>query len=125
MFIDSHAHLFFKDYREDLDDVIQRARDAGIECIVNPGTDLQTSKESVALADKYDLVYACVGFHPHDASKADSLALEELEALCDHPKVVAIGEIGLDYHYNFSTPEIQREVFARLIEIAGRRHLPI
>ncbi|MFI5250954.1 MAG: TatD family hydrolase [Bacteroidota bacterium] len=125
MFIDSHAHLFFKDYQHDLDEVIKRARDEGIEYIINPGTDLETSRKAIALAEKYDMVYSCVGFHPHDASKADDKSLEEIEKLSYHPKVVAIGEIGLDYHYDFSPREIQRKVFAAQIEIAGRRNLPI
>ena len=125
MFIDSHAHLFFKDFQNDLNEVIKRARDAGIEYIVNPGTDLETSKESIELAEKYDMIYACVGFHPHDATKADDRSLEEIEKISRHPKVVAIGEIGLDYHYNFSSPEKQREVFAWQIEMAQRRNLPI
>ncbi|MBI1807619.1 MAG: TatD family hydrolase [Ignavibacteria bacterium] len=125
MFTDSHAHLFFKDFQDDLDDVIQRAQDAGVEYIVNPGTDLTTSRQSIELAEKYEMVYACVGFHPHDASKADDESLKEIERLSTHPKVVAIGEIGLDYHYNFSPPENQREVFTRQIEIAQRRNLPI
>ncbi len=125
MFVDSHAHLFFKDFNDDLDDVLQRARDAGVEYIVNPGTDLETSRQSIELAEKYDMIYACVGFHPHDASKADSSALQEIEKLSNHPKVVAIGEIGLDYHYNFSPPEKQREVFSVQIDIAQRRDLPI
>jgi TatD DNase family protein len=125
MFIDSHAHLFFKDFQNDLDDVLKRARDAGVEYIVSPGTDLETSRQSIELAEKYDMIYACVGFHPHDASKADDSSLEEIEKLSRHPKVVGIGEIGLDYHYNFSPPEKQQEIFARQIDIAQRRDLPI
>ena len=125
MFIDSHAHLFFKDYQNDLDDVLQRARDAGVEYIVCPGTDLETSRRSIELSEKYDLVYACVGFHPHDALKASEKSLEEIEKLSHHPKVVAVGEIGLDYHYNFSPPGIQREVFSKQIDIARRRNLPV
>jgi TatD DNase family protein len=125
MFIDSHAHLFFKDYQNDLAEVIKRAQDAGVDYIVCPGTDLPTSKQSVELADKYDMIYACVGIHPHDASKADAKALEEIEDLSRHPKVVAIGEIGLDYHYNYSSPERQREIFSSQIDIAQRRNLPV
>lgn len=125
MFADSHAHLFFKDFQNDIDEVLRRAQDAGIEVIINPGTDVDTSRQSIELAEKYDMIYACVGFHPHDASKANTAALEEIERLSLHPKVVAIGEIGLDYHYNFSPPQVQREVFSRQIEIAQRRELPI
>ena len=125
MFTDSHAHLFFKDFQDDLDNVIKRAKDAGVDYIVNPGTDLATSRRSIELAEKYEMIYACVGFHPHDASNADDESLKEIELLSNHPKVVAIGEIGLDYHYNYSLPERQREVFSRQIEIAQRRNLPI
>lgn len=125
MFVDSHAHLFFEDYKSDLDEVLQRARDAGVESIVVPGTDLATSREAVELANRYDALYACVGFHPHEAAKASPADLEEIEKLSAQPRVVAIGEIGLDYHYNFSPPETQRSVFAAQIDIARRRNLPI
>lgn len=125
MFVDSHAHLFKKDYASDLDDVISRARDAGVDWIVNPGTDLETSREAIELAERYDIIYACVGYHPHEAAKCGGRALEEIEAMSHHDKVVAIGEIGLDYHYDFSPRDRQREVFALQIDIARRRNLPI
>jgi TatD DNase family protein len=125
MFIDSHAHLFFNDYHADFEQMIQRAREAGVTRIVVPGTDLATSKEAIQLAEKYEVIYAAVGYHPHEASKADMKQLEEIERLSEHPRVVAIGEIGLDYHYNYSPPETQKEVFNRQIEIAQRRNLPI
>ncbi|MBI4549243.1 MAG: TatD family hydrolase, partial [Ignavibacteriae bacterium] len=125
MFIDTHAHLFFKDFRHDLNKVIKQAQDAGVQYIINLGTDVETSRESIELAEKYEIVYSCVGFHPHEAKKADEQSLEEIEKLSHHPKVVGIGEIGLDYHYNFSPPERQREVFAYQIDIARRRNLPI
>jgi TatD DNase family protein len=125
MFADSHAHLFFKDYENDLDDVIGRAKEEGLRYIINPGTDLDTSRKSIELAEKYDIVYACVGFHPHDSAKADAESLKEIERLSHHPKVVAIGEIGLDYHYDYSPREKQREVFSAQIEIAARRNLPV
>jgi TatD DNase family protein len=125
MIIDTHAHIFFKDYHTDFEDMLKRSSDAGIQSIVSPGTDLQTSRLSVELADRYPMVYACVGFHPHDASKADEPSLAEIETLSHHPKVVAIGEIGLDYHYNFSPKEIQRVIFREQIDLAIRRNLPI
>lgn len=125
MFIDSHAHLNSNDYKNDIDDVLKRAQDAGVEYIINPGTDLDSSKAAIDLAEKYDLIYAAVGFHPHDAAKANDKLLEEIEKLSHHPKVVAIGEIGLDYHYNYSPQEIQRKVFTKQIEIAQRQDLPI
>ena len=132
MFVDTHAHLFFKDFENDLGDVISRARDAGVEYIVCPGTDLETSRQSIELAERFDIVYAAVGFHPHDAKKAAESSgninvamLAEIEELSKHPRVVAIGEIGLDYHYNHSPPEVQRQVFSEQIGIARRRNLPI
>ncbi|MGB2869388.1 MAG: TatD family hydrolase [Bacteroidota bacterium] len=125
MFIDSHAHLFFEDFKDEVDAVISRALNSGVESIVVPGTGLETSREAIALAERYDCIYACVGFHPHEASKADQSALEKIEELSRHPKVVAIGEIGLDFHYDFSPRETQRTVFQRQIELAVRRDLPI
>ncbi len=125
MFIDTHAHLVAPDFNDDRDEVIQRARDAGVESIIVPGTDAETSRQAIELAENYDFIYACVGVHPHDATKATESALEEIEQLSRHHKVVAIGEIGLDYHYDFSPREKQIEVFRKQIEIAIRRNLPI
>ena len=125
MFIDSHAHLFSKDYAGDLEGVLARALAAGVDIVVNPGTDLETSKESLELARVHGMIHPAVGFHPHDAAKADAASLAEIEELSRDPAVVAIGEIGLDYHYNFSPPETQRDVFALQISIACRRNLPI
>jgi len=125
MFIDSHAHLTSEQFNADRDEVIQRAIDAGVEYIVNPGTDVEDSRRAIALAEKYPQVYACVGFHPHDARKANDVSLKEIEELSKHPKVVAIGEIGLDFHYDFSPRDVQEGVFKAQIEIAQRRNLPI
>jgi len=125
MYIDSHAHLFSKDFVADRDDVIQRSRDAGVDRIVVPGTDLQTSREALELADKHSFIYACVGFHPHEAARVTDQLLAEIEALTKHSKVVAIGEIGIDYHYDFSPPETQRAVFKEQIQLAIGADLPI
>ena len=125
MYIDSHAHIFFEDYQNDRDEVLQRAREAGVESIVVPGTNLETSREAVALAEKYDFIYACVGFHPHDASKATGEHLREIEELSKQRKVVAIGEIGLDYHYDYSPRDQQIGIFESQIQMAIRRDLPI
>jgi TatD DNase family protein len=125
MFIDSHAHLFFAEYAPDLAGVLARARAAGVTAVVNPGTDLATSRESMRLAREHPMIFPAVGFHPHDAAKADGALLAEIEELSLDPAVVAIGEIGLDYHYDFSPRGVQRSVFAAQIEIACRRDLPI
>ena len=125
MFVDSHAHLNSKEFDNDLEEVLRRSHDAGVMYIVVPGTDLATSTQAVQLAEKYDMIYACVGIHPHEAAKADEGALQAIEKLSEHPKVVAIGEIGLDYHYNFSPKARQREVFAHQLAMARRRDLPV
>ncbi|MEK9138729.1 MAG: TatD family hydrolase [Bacteroidota bacterium] len=125
MFIDSHAHLTSEQFNSDRDETIQRAVNAGIAFIINPGTDLEDSRRAIALAEKHPQVYACVGFHPHDAKEATDASLKEIEELSKHPKVVAIGEIGLDFHYDFSPRDVQAGVFRAQIEIAQRRNLPI
>jgi TatD DNase family protein len=124
-FVDSHVHLTSDTFENDRDDVIRRAVDAGARFLVNPGTDLEDSRRAVELADRYPEVYACVGFHPHDARKADEQALAAIEELSTHPRVVAIGEIGLDYHYDLSPRDTQREVFRAHLDIARRRDLPV
>ena len=125
MLIDSHAHIFYEDYKDDLQTVVQRALDAGIEAIVVPGTTLQTSREAIELAEKFSFVYAATGIHPHEASSMSDTAIAELESLSTHPRVVAIGEIGLDFHYDFSPRDVQLRVFKQQIELAIRKDLPI
>ncbi len=125
MYIDSHAHVLSDDYGAHLDEVLKRAWDAGVEAIIIPGTTIETSTEAVELAEKHQNIYACVGIHPHEASKATDRVLAQIETLSKHRKVVAIGEIGLDYHYDFSPREKQREVFRQQIDMAIGRSLPI
>jgi TatD DNase family protein len=125
MYIDSHAHLFQEDFAGDLHDAIVRSADAGVDRIVVPGTNLATSREALELADHYDSIYACVGIHPHEAHTATDAILAEIESMASHPKVVAIGEIGLDYHYDFSPRDRQQSAFEAQIELAIRRDLPI
>ncbi len=125
MFVDSHAHIFYEGYKDDLDEVLRRAKQSGVTRIVVPGTNVETSREAIQLAERHEGVYACVGVHPHEASTASDAFLREIEELSFHPGVVAIGEIGLDYHYDFSPRERQRELFQAQIEIAQRRNLPI
>ncbi len=125
MFIDSHAHLFNEDFRNDLPGVIQRARESGIDAIVVPGTTMETSREAVELAEKHDFLFACVGYHPHEASKATDMNLAEIERLSSHEKVVAIGEIGLDFHYDLARRDRQQQVYKSQLEIACRSDLPV
>jgi len=125
MLIDSHAHLFLDNFKNDLDEVIQRAKDAGVGYIIIPATDIPTSKQAIALADKYDFIYAAVGVHPHDSKNWDNDLIDEIRTLALHPKVVAIGEIGLDYFYDFSPREKQLAAFESQIKLALELNKPI
>jgi TatD DNase family protein len=125
MVIDSHAHLYDPQYDVDRNDVLRRAAEAGVEAIIVPGTTVETSAMALDLARRHPGLYACVGIHPHDASTASPAALETIERLSREDRVVAIGEIGLDYHYNLSPRDAQRDAFRAQIEIAVRRNLPI
>ncbi len=125
--IDSHCHLDSKDFDADRDEVIERAIAAGIEHMVAIGTgsgppDLEAG---IRLADKYPQFFATAGVHPHDASKADDESFKKLAELLKHPKVVALGEIGLDYHYDFSPRDTQRAVFIEQMRIAADANKPI
>lgn len=122
--VDTHAHLDFNDFAEDREEVISRARNNGIAYIVNVGSDLESSRNSVRLAEKYPFVYAAVGIHPHDADKLDDSVLEELEELASRKKVLAIGEIGLDYYYDNSPRDIQKEAFRKQAKLAEKVGLP-
>ena len=127
MIIDSHCHLDDAAFDEDRDEVVARARAAGVDLMLAIGTgegppDLECA---IRLAEQHEVVYATVGIHPHDASKADAASLDRLAELCGHPKVVALGEIGLDYHYDHSPRETQREVFVNQMQIARQARKPI
>jgi TatD DNase family protein len=124
-YIDSHAHLFSDDYKDDLESVVMRAVDAGVKYIIMPATDLRTSRLSVELSEKYSMIYVCVGIHPHESIAAKNEDLEEIEKLCAHPKVVGIGEIGLDYHYDYSPRESQVSIFESQMLMAVRNDLPV
>ncbi|HUI09452.1 MAG TPA: TatD family hydrolase [Bacteroidota bacterium] len=125
MFIDTHAHLTSREFDADRSDVITRARDAGVTRIVNPATTLDDSRRAVELAAAEEGVYACVGMHPHEATGAGDDVLRAIEDLCRERKVVAIGEIGLDFHYDFAPRDDQERVFAAQLGIAARNNLPV
>jgi len=125
--VDSHCHLDSKEFDPDRDEVIQRALDAGVERMVAIGTgegppDLETG---IRLADRYPSFVATVGIHPHDAAKAKPADFERLAALLAHPKVVAVGEIGLDYHYDFSPRDTQKSAFIAQMKMAADARKPI
>lgn len=123
--IDTHAHLNDEKFAGDLDQVIERAAATGVHRIIVCGYDLSSSKAAVEMASQYESVYATVGVHPHDAKHLSPALLSEIEHLSRAPKVVAIGEIGLDFHYNFSPPEDQYTAFEAQLELAERVKLPV
>jgi len=123
--IDSHAHLDSPKFDGDREAVVERAREAGVAAILNVGGDLASSRAAVALAERYDFVYAAVGVHPHDARTVTPAVLDELRALARHPKVVAVGEIGLDYYRDLSPRPVQRQAFADQLALAAELGLPV
>ena len=125
MFVDTHAHLFFENYKDDIDVVLNRAKENDIDFVIVPATDLKTAKESIALAEKYQQVYSTVGIHPHDTKEWNDSLIAQIEELAKHPKVVAIGEIGLDYYYDFSPKDQQIKAFKAQLDLAVKLQLPV
>ena len=124
MLIDSHAHIDDARFDADRDSVLERAAAADVELIMNIGADMSSSARSVALAEQYPQIYATVGMHPHDAKEMQEQDYRQLLRWAEHPKVVAIGEIGLDYHYDLSPRPVQKEVFLRQLDIARQTGKP-
>ncbi len=127
MFVDSHAHLEGKQFAPDREQVIARARDVGIQNIVAIGNGDGPSNFDcgIKLAEQYDFIYATIGIHPHEARLANEAAYGEMARLARHPKIIAWGEIGLDYFYDHSPREIQKNVFLTQMELAAAAKLPI
>ena len=125
MIIDSHAHLDMDKFCSDRDRVIARARDSGVGTIINVGIDLKSSLASIELAKKYGEIIPAVGFHPHDTAGMTGEDVATLRKLAQDNKVVAIGEIGLDYYRNLSPREIQLRAFRQQLELAGELNLPV
>ncbi len=125
MLIDSHAHLEMKEFDADRREVIERAGLAGVDCIITVGTNAGLSRKALSIARQYKNIYATVGVHPHDAARAGEKTLDELKTLASDPKVVAYGEIGLDYFRNISPREKQIEMFTRQLELASELKLPV
>jgi len=116
--IDTHCHLDFPEFDKDRDEVISRAKDRGIDGIINIGSSLEGSKKSLELSKQYDFIWATVGLHPHEADRFDQKVLAYLEEWAKEDKVVAIGEIGLDYFKNYSKAENQKQLFISLLKLA-------
>ena len=118
--IDSHVHLDDEAFNGDREDIIKSLGENGIELVINNSSDLPSSERSVELANKYDNIYAAIGVHPHEASTYDDEVEKRLIELSGDKKVVALGEIGLDYYYDNSPRDVQKEVFKRQIELAAK-----
>jgi TatD DNase family protein len=123
--IDTHCHLEMDAFEGDRDDVIKRARKAGLEALLAIGSDFEGNKGAVALAEEHDDIFAVVGMHPHDAKDFTPEVFNQIKIWSAHRKVVAIGEIGLDYHYDYSPREIQRAVFRQQLDFAKEMGLPV
>jgi TatD DNase family protein len=122
---DSHAHLDDKRFKSDLAEVLSRAQAAGVRRILNVGHSEDSSRRSVEMAEKFDFIYASVGIHPHDAKDCTSQTWDILNRWVRHPKVVAWGEIGLDYYRDLSPRDVQKRVFIEQIELANAAGLPV
>lgn len=125
MLIDTHAHLDMKDFDKDRQATLERALEGGITHIVTIGIDLSSSLKALELANTYDFVYASVGYHPHNAAQIDQQVTVELEKLASEPKVVAWGEIGLDFYRRYSPPNTQVEAFKQQLGMAMDLDLPV
>lgn len=123
--VDTHAHIMVSEFDEDREAVIDRAFEAGVSRIVAIGMDLATSLDAIALAEKYNNIYATVGIHPAEVCDAKDADFEEVSSISDHPKVVGIGETGLDFYWDTSAVDTQTEFFRQHIRLARRTGLPV
>lgn len=124
-FIDSHAHLFYEDFAQDLEAVLDRARENGITRVIIPGTREDSSRQALELAGKYAGLFAAVGIHPHEAAKVTEGEITSVERLATRPEVVAVGEIGLDHYYDLAPKDVQAELFRRQLGWASTLDLPV
>ena len=125
MFFDTHAHYDDDQFDSDREALLAALPQKGVDLVVDPGSNLTSSKKALSIAESHDFVFAAVGIHPHDAKEWDENSENELRLMANHKKVVAIGEIGLDYHYDFSPRDIQRDVFRRQLELARSLKMPV
>lgn len=125
MYFESHAHYDDERFDDDRDTLLASFPAEGIETVVNASSDIKSSKASIALSEKYPFFYAAVGVHPHEVENITEADIDELRELSKHPKVVAIGEIGLDYYYDLSPRDLQRHWFKRQLELADELKMPV
>lgn len=125
MLVDSHCHLDYNDFEEDMDEIILRMKENGITAALNAGNCIDTLDEQLKLSEKYPFVYTAVGVHPHNADEFPEVSAAELAEKSRHKKIVAIGECGLDYYYDYSPKDIQVKVFVEQIKAARETGLPL
>lgn len=125
MLIDSHCHLYMGSWSKTMDVVLAHAQERGVGKIICPGIDIDSSWQSLTIAKNYPNVYAAAGIHPHDASNAPADFINQLRDIFTQPKIVALGEIGLDYYRNISDAETQRNVFKKQLQLAKEMDLPV
>ena len=125
MFFDTHAHVDDEAFQEDREETIRRAYESGVTRFVNIGCSRKAARNTLELVERYDFIYGTVGLHPHDAKELTPELLEEFRTWAAHPKILAIGEIGLDYYYDFSPRQAQQEAFRRQLRLAKELALPV
>jgi len=125
MYFDTHAHYCDRRFNEDRDEMLSSMPDAGVSLILNSGSSLRSSIMSLELADIYPFIFASVGIHPHDSKSMNDNTITELEKLLTNPKAVAVGEIGLDYHYDFSPRDVQKKRFREQLDLARQIKKPV
>lgn len=124
-FVDTHCHLHFPDYQVDVESVIERARTSDVRYFINVGTNLESTKAAIALSEKHDFIYATAGIHPHDAKDATPENMCKLAGLMKHPRIVAIGEVGLDYYRNLSPADVQIKILTQFFDLSKQYELPL
>ena len=124
-FIDTHCHIYYDKYQDDIDDVINRANNNNVNHMICVGVDFESSEKSLFLSEKYKSVFATAGYHPHESKFALHNYLDKISQLLKHPKVVAIGEIGLDYYYEHSDKKTQVKIFREQLELAKDLDVPV
>lgn len=125
MYFDSHAHYDDERFEEDRESLLESLKEKGVDFVVNAAADMSSCRASLALAEKYAFIYSSIGVHPHDVKNLTEADLEEMKQLAAHRKVVAIGEIGLDYYYDYSPREMQRNWFMKQLLLAKELDLPV
>ena len=125
MIIDTHAHIDMDAFDDDRSEVIQRAKDNGVDYVLNVGCDIESSFRSMELAERHDFIYGTAGVHPHDVKKIDDQTYDQLKQLLAHPKMIALGEIGLDFYKNYSPQDQQKEHLRKQVELSRELKKPI